>query len=313
MALRAFEVVHDHGLILPKPTSHRPNDSLSGKQIKSRRMTSISSSAASLRARAIPPLLETDPDTKATLTRAIDLSIPVGAGDHLVAEGRIPGRPDRPLLVPYTKLKKRSAATAAGRAVLLHALAHIELNAIDLALDIVWRFPGLPDQFYREWTGVAQEEALHFQLLRDHLRSMGCEYGEFPAHNSLWEMAEKTQGDLLARLALVPRTLEARGLDASPPVRAKLAAAGDHRAAEILDLILRDEIGHVALGNRWYRYLCTQRAHDPVAAYAELAVKYKAPTPRGPFNLEARRRAGFADEELALLQNPRSAVVAERQ
>src|SRR5262249_26426557 len=148
----------------------------------------------------------------------------------------------------------------------IHALAHIELNAIDLALDICWRFPGMPDDFYRQWMGVAQEEALHFELLRDHLRSLGFDYGSFPAHNALWEMAEKTREDLLARLALVPRTLEARGLDASPPLKAKLVSVGDKRAGEILDIILRDEIGHVAIGNHWYRWLCAERGLDPLAA-----------------------------------------------
>ena len=197
-------------------------------------------------------------------------------------------------------------ATVEGRAALIHALAHIELNAIDLALDLCWRFAGMPDEFYRQWVGVAQEEALHFQLLRDHLHSLGFGYGDFPAHNSLWEMAEKTKGDILARIALVPRTLEARGLDASPPIKAKLVGAGDHRAGEILDVILRDEIGHVAVGNRWYRYLCGQRGLDVVATYAELAQKYRAPKLRGPFNLEARRAAGFDEAELLALQRAHS-------
>ncbi|MDE1950147.1 MAG: ferritin-like domain-containing protein, partial [Burkholderiales bacterium] len=170
-----------------------------------------------------------------------------------------------------------------------------------LALDIVWRFAGMPEAFYRDWLGVAREEALHFSLLREHLRSMGHEYGDFPAHDALWEMAAKTRHDVLARVALVPRTLETRGLDASPPIRAMLVAAGDLRAGEILDIILRDEIGHVALGNRWYRWLCTQRGLDPVTTYAELAERHGAPRQRGPFNLEARRAAGFTEAELALL------------
>ena len=191
--------------------------------------------------------------------------------------------------------------TAEGRAALIHALAHIELNAIDLALDIVWRFAGMPDLFYQQWLGVAKEEALHFQLLRDHLQSLGFEYGAFPAHNALWEMAEKTKHDLLARLALVPRTLEARGLDASPPIKAKLVGAGDLRAGAILDIILRDEIGHVAVGNHWFRMLCSQRGLDPVATYAELAEQHHAPRPRGPFNLDARRAAGFDEAEIAAL------------
>jgi uncharacterized ferritin-like protein (DUF455 family) len=205
------------------------------------------------------------------------------------------------LLVPHTELRQRSIATIEGRAALVHALAHIELNAIDLALDIVWRFGGLPADFYRGWIGVAREEALHFQLLRAHLQSLGFDYGDFPAHNGLWEMAEKTKGDLLARLALVPRTLEARGLDASPAVKEKLVRAGDIRGGEILDVILRDEIGHVRLGNEWYARVCEWRGVDPVATFAELARRHEAPRPRAPFNLAARRAAGFTERELAEL------------
>ena len=203
--------------------------------------------------------------------------------------------------MPHTKVKQRSVNTVEGRAALIHAIAHIELNAIDLALDIVWRFAGMPDEFYRQWVGVAKQEAYHFTLLRDHIRSMGFEYGDFPAHNALWEMAEKTKDDVLARVALVPRTLETRGLDASPPIRAKLVKAGDHRAGEILDIILRDEIGHVALGNHWYRWLCEQRGLDPIKTYAGLTETYGAPKPRGPFNIEARRAAGFTEEEIRQL------------
>ncbi|TCS36097.1 uncharacterized ferritin-like protein (DUF455 family) [Paucimonas lemoignei] len=191
--------------------------------------------------------------------------------------------------------------TVEGRAALIHALAHIEFNAINLALDAVWRYAGMPKDYYGDWLQVAAEESLHFSLLSAHLQTLGFSYGHFPAHNSLWEMAQKTEGDLLARMALVPRTLEARGLDATPAVRAKLAQAGDQAAAEILDIILRDEIGHVAIGNRWYGWLCSARNLDPVAAYAELSAIYKAPPLRGPFNLDARRRAGFSERELALL------------
>ena len=255
----------------------------------------------SLRLLALTPLICTDADEKAALTRAIDLSAPIDAALQIEAHAPIPGRPALPQLVPHTELKQRSMRTLEGRAALIHALAHIELNAIDLALDICWRFADMPEDFYRQWMGVAQEEALHFQLLRDHLRSLGFDYGSFPAHNTLWEMAEKTKHDLLARLALVPRTLEARGLDASPPIKAKLTSAGDKRAGEILDIILRDEIGHVAIGNRWYRHLCAERGLDPVTTYPELAERYGAPRPRGPFNMEARRAAGFQEDELAAL------------
>lgn len=251
-----------------------------------------------LRCLALDLLITADPDEKARRTRAMDTALPVGADADIPARGVIPGRPARPVLVPHTELSKRSVHTTEGRAALIHALAHIELNAIDLALEICWRFQGMPDQFYVEWMGVAREEALHFELLRDHLASLGARYGDMPAHNALWDMAERTKHDLLARIALVPRTAEARGLDASPPIKAKLVKAGDLRGAEILDIILRDEIGHVAIGNRWYNWLCAQRGLEPVATYAALAQKYDAPRLRGPFNLEARLAAGFSPEEL---------------
>jgi uncharacterized ferritin-like protein (DUF455 family) len=219
-------------------------------------------------------------------------------------ESGIPGRPAEPRLVSPRELKHRAVTSVPGRAALLHALAHIEFNAINLALDALWRFDGLPVAYYDDWLKVAAEEAYHFSLLASHLKTLGDEYhyGCFPAHDGLWEMARRTAGDWLARLALVPRTLEARGLDASPPIRAKLAGAGDAAGAAILDIILRDEIGHVAIGNRWYRWGCERAGLDPVETYARLAARYHAPRLRGPFNLEARRAAGFDDDELTALQ-----------
>jgi uncharacterized ferritin-like protein (DUF455 family) len=213
----------------------------------------------------------------------------------------LPGQPDKPELVSPLSVRRRAMNTAEGRAILIHALAHIEFNAINLALDAIWRFAGMPREYYADWLQVADEEALHFSLLNVHLLEQGYAYGDFPAHNSLWEMAARTQHDILARLALVPRTMEARGLDATPQVRAKFAQARDMAAAEILDIILRDEIGHVAIGNRWFNRLCEQRGLEPVAAYTRLAAEYHAPVMRGPFNLEARRAAGFSEAELAAL------------
>lgn len=258
--------------------------------------------STTLRAQALALLLTRDPAAKAAGTQQLDVRHgEVGADEVFAEPSGIPGRPDRPALVGHTQVRQRSVHTPQGRASLIHALAHIELNAIDLALDVAWRFPGLPEAFYREWLQVAREEALHHTLLSDHLATLGHRYGDFPAHNALWEMAERTCGDVLARIALVPRTLEARGLDASPPIRAKLLAAGDTAAAGILDIILRDEIGHVATGNRWYRRLCAERGLEPLSTYADLAVRYDAPRLRGPFNLEARRAAGFDDAELEAL------------
>lgn len=228
-------------------------------------------------------------------------SVEVDLSATLTASQPIPGRPARPELVPPRTVKARSMRTVEGRGALIHALAHIEFNAINLALDAVWRFPCMPPDFYGDWLRVAAEEALHFSLLSAHLNELGYAYGDFSAHNSLWELAEKTGNDVLARIALVPRTMEARGLDASPALRAKLAQAGDMAAAGILDVILRDEIGHVAIGNRWFAWLCLSRNLDPVETYASLASRFKAPMLRGPFNLEARRAAGFTEDELALL------------
>jgi len=213
----------------------------------------------------------------------------------------LPGRPERPTLVHPTQLKTRAVGTRNGHAGLIHALTHIEANAINLALDMVWRFSGLPRDFYLDWLRVAQEEALHFRLLQAHLKQLGFDYGDFPAHDGLWDMAQRTQGDVLARLALVPRTLEARGLDATPGVRNKLISIGDQAGARILDIILRDEIGHVAIGNRWYQHLCKERQLDSMTSYDELAQRYAAPVLKGPFNLQARRAAGFSEAELAAL------------
>lgn len=216
----------------------------------------------------------------------------------------LPGRPARPALVGAMQVPKRSPYTAVGRAALLHAICHIEFNAINLALDAVWRFAGMPADFYADWLRVAAEEAVHFGLLRGHLQSLGHDYGDFDAHDGLWTMAQRTAGDIVARMALVPRTLEARGLDATPPMQARLRKAGDQRAVDILDVILRDEIGHVAIGNHWYRWLCERAGLDALALYPELAQRHDAPRLRAPLNLDARRQAGFSDAELARLQAP---------
>lgn len=255
-----------------------------------------------LRTTALACLLEPDPATKVAMVAAMadaeaELALDVKA--PLAPTGAVPGRPERPELVPPRLVGRRSMITPEGRAMLVHALAHIEFNAMNLALDALWRFPDLPFDYYTDWLRVAKEEATHFAMLQAHLQVLGHTYGDFPGHDSLWEMVDKTRGDVLARMALVPRTLEARGLDAIPPLRAKLAQAGDLAAAAILDIILRDEVGHVEIGNRWYGYLCDQRGLDLRATYAELALRYEAPTLRGPFNLEARRRAGFSELELS--------------
>lgn len=211
-----------------------------------------------------------------------------------------PGRPARPILVSPRTVERRQVSTPAGRGALIHSIAHIEFNAINLALDAAYRFRGMPREYYGDWIQVAAEEAYHFTLLRDHLRTLGYEYGSFSAHNGLWDMAVKTAHDPLVRMALVPRVLEARGLDVSPALIHKLKSCGDKRAVEILQIIQRDEIGHVRIGNRWYNYLCAQRALDPIETFRRLLKEYDA-RPRPPFALDARRRAEFTEAELALL------------
>lgn len=254
-----------------------------------------------LRERALQVLCMTEPAAKAAATRALFAALhehPLDSAAELPEPEGLPGRPARPRLVPPKDVPTRSPFTTEGRAALLHAIAHIEFNAINLALDAAWRFRGLPDAYYRDWMQVANEEALHFTLLREHLQGLGFDYGDFDAHDGLWLMTQRTAHDVLARMALVPRTLEARGLDATPPLQAKFARAGDARAVEILGIILRDEVGHVAIGNRWYRWLCDRAGLDPLATYAELTLRHQAPRLRPPFNHEARRAAGFTDQEL---------------
>jgi len=177
---------------------------------------------------------------------------------------------------------------------------------MNLALDAIWRFPDMPQQYYEDWLRVAKEEAYHFTLVQKHIQTLGFSYGDFPAHNSLWEMVERTTDAVIARMALVPRTMEARGLDAVPMIRDRFKQIKDIQAVEILEIILRDEIGHVLIGNRWFNFLCAKDNLSPIATYKELARKYCAPTLRGPFNIQARKQAGFTDEELNLLEAERA-------
>ncbi|RPI47166.1 MAG: DUF455 family protein [Betaproteobacteria bacterium] len=235
----------------------------------------------------------------------------VAAASRALAEGDVvampyfaccapqtPGRPPRPELVPPRLLDRRSTASPVAHAALIHAVAHIEFNAINLALDALCRFPELPRAFYVDWLKVAAEEATHFSLLREHLRCLGHDYGDFAAHDGLWQMALKTAHDPLARMALVPRVLEARGLDASPGIIRRLREARDERGAEIIEIILRDEVGHVAIGTRWFNHLCAQRGLDPERTFEALLLEYDAPRPVLPLNVEARRRARFTPGEI---------------
>ena len=216
----------------------------------------------------------------------------------------VPGRPERPLLVPPHQVPQRSPFTIEGRAALVHAVCHIEFNAINLALDAIWRFADLPTAYYLDWLRVAYEESRHFDMLHRHLQTLGHHYGDFEAHDGLWLMCTRTAQDVVARMALVPRTLEARGLDATPLIQARLRKVGTPDAQEFvncLDVILRDEIGHVEIGNRWYRWLCERETLDPVMHYRHLVKQYQAPRLKPPYNTQAREAAGFSAEEMAYL------------
>lgn len=256
-----------------------------------------------LRARALTCLSESDVGRKVSAVRQLARewaagSVQLDADATLQAESTIPGHPAVPELIAPRDVPRRAMHTSEGRAAMVHAMAHIEFNAINLALDAVWRFADMPRAYYADWLQVAEEEALHFNLLADHLQTLGYAYGDFPAHNGLWDMAEKTRHDVLVRMALLPRTLEARGLDVTPGMKARLVQAGDTAIAPIMDTILRDEVGHVQIGNRWYEWLCSQRGLEPASTYAALFADYHPSPLRGPFNLEARRAAGFSEAEL---------------
>jgi uncharacterized ferritin-like protein (DUF455 family) len=214
------------------------------------------------------------------------------------------GRPTLPRLVQPHNVARRSPFTAEGHAALMHSIAHIEFNAINLALDAIWRFAGMPTQYYVDWLRVAAEEAKHFALLQDHLQSVGFAYGDFDAHDGLWTVCEATRHDVVARMALVPRTMEARGLDATPIIQAKLRRVGTPDALQaiaILDVILADEVGHVAIGNHWYYWLCERQGLNPFEFYAQAAIQHRAPRLKPPFNILARRQAGFTEAEIQAL------------
>lgn len=212
------------------------------------------------------------------------------------------GRPDRPVLVHPSKLPRRGLGSAEGRIALIHAVAHIEFNAINLGLDAALRFAGMPDAYYRDWLSVAWDEARHFRLLEDRLHQLGAAYGDFPAHNGLWDMAEKTAHDVLVRMALVPRVLEARGLDVTPGMIERLRAVDDRATVACLETILDEEVRHVAVGSRWFRFCCEDRDVDPEPTFRQLLTDYFGGALRGPFNHPARREAGFSAQELEALE-----------
>jgi uncharacterized ferritin-like protein (DUF455 family) len=247
-----------------------------------------------------------EPDEKCRLTelagrrwRAGELTLDAGAAPVPIAA---PGRPARPRLVSPRELPRRRLGSPEGRAALLHSLAHIEFNAINLAWDAVYRFRGLPEGFYGDWIRVAVEEAYHFGLLRGRLVETGHDYGDFDAHDGLWEMARRTARDPLVRMALVPRVLEARGLDVTPGIIDRLKKAGDGASVDVLNIILRDEIGHVEIGTRWFRWLCDQRGLPPTETFDRLLAEHMKGRVKGPLYREARLAAGFTERELENLE-----------
>ena len=212
-----------------------------------------------------------------------------------------PGRPPRPRLVAPRDVPQRGLGTVEGRAALLHAIAHIEFNAINLALDAAWRFRDLPPDFVADWISVAADEARHFRLLQVRLAALGYAYGDFDAHDGLWEMACKTADSVLARMALVPRVLEARGLDVTPGMIARLRGLGDHASVAVLQTILAEEVRHVAIGSRWFAWCCAREGCEPQATFLDLLRGNARGSLRGPFNRMARLQAGFDDAELVAI------------
>jgi uncharacterized ferritin-like protein (DUF455 family) len=251
-------------------------------------------------------LAERDPDRKIVCTARTAAAWAAGRLDLRdrgpVLAPQAVGRPARPELVPPRRLHRRGLKRVEDRAAFIHAIAHIEFNAINLAWDAVHRFRGLPQGFYDDWVRVAREEAEHFLALRTRLRSLGHDYGDFPAHDGLWETACRTAHDPLARMALVPRVLEARGLDVTPGMIARFREAGDEETAAVLETILREEVGHVAAGSRWLRHLCAERGLDPEAVFFDLLAQGLSRTIRCPLHRSARLRAGFTERELERLE-----------
>lgn len=223
-----------------------------------------------------------------------------------------PGRPLKPLLVSPKELPKRRLGSPEGHAALMHSIAHIEFNAINLALDALYRFQEMPKRYYLDWLGVLVEESYHFQMIREHLSHLGYEYGDMVAHDGMWMTTYETDHDPLVRMALVPRTLEARGLDVTPPMIQKLRSIGDKRGVEILKILLQDEIGHVDVGSRWFRHLCVERGLNPFSTFQKVIESYYHGDLRGPFNYEAREQAGFCAQEIAWLKtlNPPKSVTS---
>jgi len=267
----------------------------------------MTAAPAPFHAPARAALAERDPAAKVALVGALWRGIEAGELDCAPVKRDLtpagPGRPERPELVPPQRVQRRRLGSAAGRAALVHAIAHIEFNAINLALDAALRFPAMPEAYYRDWLSVAADEARHFEMLARRLAELDYSYGDLPAHNGLWEMAEQTARDVLVRMALVPRVLEARGLDVTPGMIERLRGVGDDATVACLQVILEEEVRHVRIGSHWFRHLCAQREHDPDTLFPRLLREYFDGALRGPFNHAARRDAEFSEHELRAIES----------
>jgi uncharacterized ferritin-like protein (DUF455 family) len=262
-------------------------------------------SATNLRAQALAALMTSDPAIKARHAAKLYQQAQALEDKHVTepppaAINRVldPGRPENPKLVAPRDLPRRITHTQTGRNIMAHAFAHIEFNAINIALDAVYRFNDMPADFYRDWLRVAAEEGKHYQMLVDYLTEHDSHYGMYPAHDSLWESVCRTDHDVLIRMALVPRVLEARGLDVTPAIAQKLRSNHDNRLADILGTIYDEEIGHVEIGTRWFRYCCCARDLDARTTFRSLLNEYMSGRIRGPYDEQGRLAAGFTTEEL---------------
>lgn len=234
--------------------------------------------------------------TAVSAWRAGELSL---SSDGVAEEIGLPGRPSLPRLVEPRSLPKRGFGSHLGRASFIHSIAHIEFNAIDLAWDAIYRFREMPREYYDDWVSCASDEARHFEMLQARLADYGYTYGDFDAHNGLWEMAVRTTSSVLIRMALVPRVLEARGLDVTPAMIVKLRSLSDNETADILEVILREEVAHVAAGSRWFAFACALEGVEPRSTFNALLKEFARGSLFGPFNVEARAQAGFDEAELA--------------
>jgi uncharacterized ferritin-like protein (DUF455 family) len=261
----------------------------------------------SLQVAALDALMCANPGEKREKTNSLERKFRAGRLDFQArTEAQrvaVPGRPDKPSLVPPLEVPRRRLGSLKGRLALIHAVAHIEFNAINLALDAVYRFAGMPREYYADWLSVAVDEARHFGLMETRLHELSANYGDCDAHNGLWEMALATDHSCLERMALVPRVLEARGLDVTPGMIERVARAGDQETVVALQLILAEEVRHVEIGSRWFRWCCQREKLDPGEVFAELMDRHCRGKLKRPFNYPARRLAGFTEAEMRILES----------